>query len=178
RFHSAFPARGGAEVWLVMTAKKFEIECYDVATRKLVRTLRPEPADPARPFASAGLYTTASPDGTAFTSNTDKQRFYDGTTGKSLTGLPPNVSGMEGGLVLLGSRYLGRSLGPSDDAKVLSRVVVVCDWRAGRPLAVLTGITPGGGEVLAAFSPDGRTVVAAVRDGTEAYVYDVSSTAE
>lgn len=180
RFEAAGPARGGAEFWLVMAAGKFEVECYDVATRRLVRTVRPEPPDPARPFTSAGLYPAVAPDGSVFTANSDKQRFYDGTTGKNVGSLPAGggLGGQDGGLVFHGSCYLARNFAPADDPKLVRPQVVVWDWRAGRARAVLTGLPDGPGAALAAFSPDGRTVAASYRDATEVYVYDVGSTAE
>ncbi|MFO0798153.1 MAG: hypothetical protein U0804_11815 [Gemmataceae bacterium] len=181
RFQTAAPTRGGAEFWLMMAAGKFEVECYDVATRKLVRTLRPEPADPARPFTSAGTNTAVAPDGAVFTSRTDRQRFYDGTTGKDVGSLPAGggLGGQDGGLVFHGPRYLARNFALADNQKDTRPEVVVWDWRAGKARAVLTGLaeTPGAA-ALAAFSPDGRTVAAAYRESAEVWVYDVGSTAD
>ncbi len=42
RFRHAFPARGGAELWLFRYVGRFEVECYDLAAKRLARTIRPE----------------------------------------------------------------------------------------------------------------------------------------
>ena len=42
RFSDAFPARNGAELWLFRYVGRFEVECYNVKTKKLARSIHPE----------------------------------------------------------------------------------------------------------------------------------------
>jgi hypothetical protein len=167
RFDTAIPTKGGKELWLFMSNNKFEVECYAVAEKKLLRTLSPE-NDTDRRFTSSGIYESLAADGSAFAANVMKLRIYDGTTGKIVGGLPPDLWGSETGLAVGGNRYLARGAektrGKSDGDWV------IYDWKQKKALAAL----PAGAKPLAAVSGDGKTLVSVTESG-EAFVFDISS---
>jgi len=68
RFSVAFLAKNGKELWLFMSNDKFEVECYDLDTKKLARVIKPEPCEPGKPYTGVGIYSTVAPDSTVFAS--------------------------------------------------------------------------------------------------------------
>ncbi len=182
RFEVAYPVRAGAELWLFRTGDRFEVECYDVAAKKLARTVHPEPDAPGQPFRSAGVWQSVAPDGSAFASNVTRFRLYDGTTGKAVGGLPADVYGLPGGLDPGGGRYLARTTGnAAAGGAVGPNDLVLLDWKTGRGLAALGGFSPvppdppwnTAPDPRAGVSADGKTAVLVSVQG-EVLVFDLS----
>jgi hypothetical protein len=175
RFRHALPGPGRAEVWLFMSEKKFEVECYAVDGGKQVRTIRPEADDPKRPYQSAGIWPAVSPDGSVFASNVSRFHFYDAATGKIAGDLPRSLWDSPAGFIPgPGVRYLARiSRDAAKSTGLAETTLVVYDQKAARPLAALTGHGPAETEMMAAASADGRTVVSVSKAG-EGLVFDLS----
>jgi hypothetical protein len=180
RFSAAMPARNASEFWLFMSAGRFEVECYDLAAKKLTRTVHPEPAYPNQPYTYAGFSQSVAPDGSAFASSVGMERIYDGETGKIVAQLPGGLYGMPGGpggLVPGGSRFLAMKGGVPDKGGVVKYELILIDWKTGKSLAALADLPTartGQGGPVAAVSADGRTAVVVSKAG-EGLVFDLSS---
>ena len=170
RFRAALPANGGKEIWLFMSNDKFEVECYDVAAKKLLRTIKPE-NDTDRPYTSAGIYPSIASDGSVFATNVSKLNIFDATTGKIVGGLPESIWGSETGILPGGTRYLARV----DPRTGLSENdYVIYDRKAKKQLAVVTGHAAGQKQPSAGVSGDSKTLVSVAKEG-EVLIFDISS---
>jgi hypothetical protein len=180
RFTTALPARGGKELWLFMAAGRFEVECYDIADKKLKQTLKPPAESAKKPHKDAGIWQAVAPDGSVFAASVSGEsgsahRVYDGKSGKIVGTLPAEVYGLPVGLIPGGARYLVTPNETLAKKGPLSQTdVIVCNWRTGKGLAALTGFAAGQSHVHAGVSADGKTVVVVSEQG-EALVFDVSS---
>jgi WD40 repeat protein len=171
RFNVALPANGGKEIWLFMSSNKFEVECYDVAAKKLLRTIKPE-NDTNRPYTSAGIYPSIASDGSVFSADTSKTNIFDATTGKIVGGLPESIFGSDTALLPGGTRYCARA-NPNGTGLSESDYVIY-DWKAKKGLAVVTGHATGQKQPAAAASGDGKTLVSVSKEG-EGLIFDISS---
>jgi WD40 repeat protein len=168
RFSTALLARKTGEFWLFLSSNKFEIQRFDLATGKLKKTVKPELADSKQPYTSAGIWPAVASDGSVFASTNFKPRIYSGETGKIVATLPAQFSGLSGGLVPGGTRYLAGTGNPNKTDLTL------LNWKTGKPLAVLTGFSAGQTTPEATVSADGKTAVAVSKEG-EVLVFDLSS---
>lgn len=175
RFSLALPAKGGKEIWLFMAHQKFEVECYDLEAKKLVRTIKPESDDPNRPYTSSGIYTAISSDSSVFTSDERGKKVFDATTGKILGGALPtelwnDASGFVPGTLYCMVHPAGQ---PNPKARFQPSDRIIYDWKAKKAVAALVGHSPGQSDSVAACSADGKTVVSVTKSG-EALVFDLS----
>ncbi len=161
----------GKELWLFMSKDKFEVQCYDLDTKSLVRTIKPETDTPNLPYTSAGIWNTATSDGAVFGANTNKFRMYDGATGKILGTLPPDLWDSSAGFLPGGQLYLARPT--SKDVSFGPNAYVIFDWNTGKPIVALTGHGTGK-DPRAAASGDGKTVVSVTEEG-ELLVFDLAA---
>ena len=173
RFEHALPAKNGKEIWLFMGHNKFEVECYDLDSRKLVRTIKPEAADPKQPYTSSGIYATIASDGSVFGSNVSRMHFYEGETGKIVGKLPLPMLGSATGFLPGGFRYLA-SVSFPEKIGLERNATVLFDWKAQKPLAVFTGHATTDEEIIGAGSVDGKVIVRTTRGG-DVLVYDTSA---
>src|SRR5262249_34275881 len=155
------------------TYNKFEIECYDVATKRLKRTITPKSDDTKQPITDSGIYNAVAPDGSAFSSLTHGQHIYDGKTGEVVWQVPEPLVGITNGFIPGGTRYLAHVRDQGEKNNFLP-TVVVWDWKTGKGVAALPGFAPNQIDILATASADGKTVVAASEKG-EVLVFDISS---
>jgi hypothetical protein len=171
RFNVALPANGGKEFWLFMSNNKFEVECYDVAEKKLLRTIKPE-NNMGRPYTNAGIWQSIASDSSVFAADGAKLSIFDATTGKIIGGLPADLWASDTGLLPAGSRYLARA-----NPKVTGlseNDYVIYDWKANRQLAVVTGHASDQTKPFAAASGDGKSLVSVAREG-EVLIFDISA---
>jgi len=173
RFSVALPAKNGREFLLFMSNNKFEVECYDLHTKQLARTVKPEAPDPKRPNTSSGIWSTITTDGSVFGSDVHKMHFYDGETGKVVGTLPPDLWATGSGFLPGGSRYLAK-VNNSEKFGLGPMAFVLFDCKTQKPVAVLTGHASTDKEVLAAGSADGKVIVSVSKQG-DVLVYDASS---
>jgi hypothetical protein len=175
RFSIALPAKNGKEYWLFMSHNKFEVECFDLDTRQLARTVKPESDDPQNPLNNAGIYITVAPDSTVFGSDVRRMHFYDAETGKKVGELPSDLWATPSGFLPGGPRYFARPGGDKAKGSGLAKSdLVIYDWKNRQALAALTGQSAGEGEPFAGASADGKTAVTALKTG-EGLVFDISS---
>ncbi len=180
RFDEVLLTANGKELWLFLSNGKFEVECYDLDTRKRVRTIRPEAGEKAH--KDAGLYKTATRDGTAFSSNggtPSKARVYDQVTGKIIGTLPPNHSGTNVGILPVGTLSFAVSgVRKKDGSDGWDEVGFLYDWKAEKLVAALEGHASAKKKeynwTSRGVSADGRTLVSVTKEG-EVLVYDLSS---
>jgi WD40 repeat protein len=171
RFHVALPANGGKEFWLFMSNNKFEVECYDVEGKKLLRTIKPE-NDTTRPYHGAGIWQSIASDSSVFAADVSKLNIYDATTAKIVGGLPSDIWASETGILPGGSHYLARA---NARATGLSENdYMIYDWKAKKQLAVVTGHAAGQKQPSAAASGDGKTLVSVTKEG-EGLIFDISA---
>lgn len=176
RFHDAKLTKSGKELWVFLRYQKFEVECYDLDTKKLIRTIKPEQADPAKPYADAGIYNSVSPDASVFAATVQfKTVVFDADSGKIVSRFPSDIHGSATGFLSNGTRYLGRTGDRSPAGTGLpANSYVVYDWKARRPLALLkTGAEEN--SMPAVASPDGKKIVVVSKTKGTACVFDVSA---
>ncbi len=172
RVVEAFPVRDGAEIWLVVGGDKFEIERYDRINRTLTRVVSPEPVA-GKAYANPGTWRTVAGDGSIFAAHTGTMNFYAGDSGKILGGLPSDLNGSSTGFLPGGSRYLARpTAGGAQAGGVQTSDLVIFDWKARKPVAILTGHPIGQVIGHAVCSADGKTIVSVTDQGV-GLVFDV-----
>ena len=187
RFSHAYPARDGTELWLFRYVGRFEVECYDVATKRLARTISPESYASDKSYQFSEYYKiilpSVVPDGSVFVAVDQDQRIYDGASGRVVGRLPSDVYPVLDGLHPGGTRCLARTTGnKATGGAVGPNDLVFLDWKSGRGLAVLGGFSPIPPDLLRStdalprvgFSADGKTAVIASRIG-EVLVFDLSA---
>jgi len=179
RFSDALLAKDGKEIWLFMSNKKFEVECYDLDTGKLARTIQPEPSDPNKPYQGSGSYLSVTRDGTTLSARLDKFRVFDSMTGKMIATIPPDwLSGSNIGIFPVGTLCLLVAYSDKPNGYGLKdRDCLLYDWKEKKGLAILPRHTPGKDKyswIVRAVSADGKTVVSVSEEG-EVLVYDLSS---
>ncbi len=175
RFQVALPAKGGKEYWLFMSHEKYEVECYDLDTRQLARTVKPESDNPKQPLKDAGIYITVAPDSTAFGSSVRRMHFYDAETGKLLGELPSDLWATASGFLAGGPGYFASPGGDKAKGSGLAKNdLVIYDWKKRKALAALTGHSAGEEAPFAGSSADGKTAVSVSKEG-EGLVFDLSS---
>jgi WD40 repeat protein len=168
RFETALPANDGKEIWLVMSNKKFVIECYDLAGKKLLRTIKPED-DSGRPFTSSGSWFSLASDSSVFATHHSKLQIFDAKTGKIIGGLPADVGATVTGLLASGSRYL--ACGSRKLSGLSENDFVICDWVMKKNLAAIVCEEK---DRMIGVSGDGKTLVSLSKAG-EAQVFDIST---
>jgi WD40 repeat protein len=175
RYDAALAAKNGTEVWIFMSRGKFEVECYDLGTKKLLRTVKPESEDAKDPFTRFGTYIAVAPDSSAFSAHVREPHFFDAESGKILGVLPADIWDSSAGFVPGGTRYFARPGGAkAKKVGVADNEVVLYDWKKGKAIAALTGHSEGEEEPLAAASGDGNTAVSISKKG-EGLIFDISS---
>lgn len=157
-----------------MSHDKFEVECYDLSTKKLTRTVKPATEDTADPYTSPGICITVAPEGSAFASDCRGMHIFDAVSGNIIDSLPANTWNTPIGFIPGGQRYILEP-GRADDGSIAGGLskgdLLVYDWKAKKMLAVLTGNTKD--EIYGAASADGTRFVSMTRDG-EGLVFDVT----
>ena len=173
RFMDAFPAKGGRELWLFQGADRCVIECWDTATGKLLRAVKPAGLSP--PPTGSGVYCAVAPDGSAFATNHKDYAVYDGVTGAAVGGMPgKGHGGLTNGLTPGGTRALATAYETLDPkSKVSTPVPALVDWKSRQRLATLRGFSAGATDLHAVASEDGKTAVAVSKQG-QVLVYDLT----
>jgi hypothetical protein len=170
-FGDAFPAKDGAELWLFQSAGRWEVECWDVAAKALVRTVTPD----APPTALKPMYCGVAPDGSAFGGSFRSGVVYNGVTGDEVGRVPAVSGGMTNGMTPGGTRmfvisYVDSGLGP----EVIKSAPGLIDWKARRVLATLGGFSADAKNIHVVATPDCKTAVAVSEQG-QACVYDLAA---
>lgn len=164
RFSDVRVTNGGTRLWLFLSNKKFEVECWDIAGKQRLATVRPEVVDPRRPYTDAGTSTSVSADGAILTANLTLDRFtqvfFDAKTGKRIDGLPVGLDGSSVGFLPIGQVFVARV------PKAAKAEFALYDFAQRKIIAVLPG-------AFAVASADGQRLV--TFSGTEAQVFDLSS---
>ncbi len=175
RFNRMLPAKKGTECWLFLSAEKFEIECYDIKTKKLARTIKPEQIAGEKPFRDSGVYDAVRSDGDTFTSTHGYGTVIHDADGKLAGQLPQDIWGRD--FALLSGRALHAALPGRDGAKLLGlqgNEWVLYDWKANKVVAMLTGHAAGQTEPTPTVSADGKVLVSIGKEG-EGLVFDLSA---
>ena len=175
RFNRMLSAKNGSECWLFLSANKFEIECYDIKSKKLARTIKPEQIAGERPFRDSGVYDAVRPDGDTFTSTHGYGTVIHDADGKLAGQLPKDTWGRD--FALLSGRALHAALPSRDGAKLLGlqgNEWVLYEWKTSKIVAMLTGHAAGQTEPTLTVSADGKVLVSIGKEG-EGSVFDLST---
>lgn len=175
RFNRMLPARKGSECWLFLSADRFAIECYDIKSKKLSRTIKPEQIAGEKPFRDSGVYNAVRPDGDTFTSTHGYGTVIHDAEGKLAGQLPKDIWGRD--FALLTGRELHAALPSRDGRKLLGlqgNEWLLYDWKANTIVAMLTGHAAGQTEPTLTVSADGKVLVSIGKEG-EVSVFDLAA---
>ncbi len=172
RFSAALVTKRGKELWLFMSKDKFEVQCYDLDAKSLVRTIKPETDTPNLPYHQRRhLEHSHVGRGRVRGEHQQSSGCTTARPGRSSAHSPGSCGTRPRGFLPGGQLYLARPT--SNDVSFGPNAYVVFDWNTGKPTVALTGHGTEK-DPRAAASGDGKTVVSVTEEG-ELLVFDLAA---